>query len=160
MNGIAHFFLTYFVLSFFVYDLQKFVIPVFILSIILDIDHIPGLIRELKLSTHHWEGLNAIKNTRWVRTGVEEPIGIITIEAILATLLIYGVHHPLIPIAMFCIAFHWLVDFLTVNTAPFTPVSRHIVNLFFKTRRSKVTKEVIITLAGGILFFLAHTGYF
>ena len=95
MNWIVHICLAYFILSFIIPDTQKYLLPIALFSIILDLDHIPGMIRELFLNKKEREELikRPRKHMNLVRSAVQEPIGILTILVLLGLLYFFEVKH-------------------------------------------------------------------
>jgi len=152
MNQIAHIFLTYFILSFIIPETQKYLLPIAIFAIILDIDHVPSYIRMLFISKKTRSKMKLMNYINLFRTAIQEPIGIITIELMLLTFYLFGVKSIYIVIAMFSIVIHWMIDFLTVHTRPFDPINKKVFCLFFKTKKQRFVSEIVITGISAILF--------
>lgn len=151
MNSLAHIFFNFFILHFFV-DVTQFIWPIIIFSIILDIDHIPGLIKYLFFMKKHDKTDTKLHHfTDLFRTAVQEPIGIFIIVAILSTLSWFGVDSILLSISAACLILHWLLDFLTVHTKPFNPVSQKAHSLFIHTFKQKKWAEISLTIFFALL---------
>ncbi|HII72764.1 TPA: hypothetical protein HA265_08465 [Candidatus Woesearchaeota archaeon] len=129
MNTPAHFFFNYIILFFIIPDAEKYIIPIAIFSMVLDLDHIPGVFRWLKLTKEQRKALTHEEVSATVRTVVQEPTGILVIEVLLASIYLFGAESVLIPIAMACLPMHWLLDFLTVHTRPLAPFDNRLVHL-------------------------------
>lgn len=161
MNWIVHICLTYFILSFIIPDTQKYLLPIALFSIILDVDHIPGMIKELFLNKKERAELIRLprKHMNLVRTAVQEPVGVITILILLGLLYFFGVKHILMTIAALAILIHWVIDFLFVSTMPLKPVNRKkSVKLFFgkETLKHKIEVRIIITIISIALFLMVY----
>ena len=161
MNWIIHICLAYFVLSFIIPDTQKYLLPIALFSIVLDVDHIPGMIQELFMDKKEKAEMIRLpgRHMRLVRTAVQEPIGILTILFILGLLYFFGVRNILIIIAALAILIHWIIDFLFVTTMPFKPVNRKkSVKLFFskETLKHKIEVRIIITIISIALFLMVY----
>ena len=90
MNPLAHIFLTYFVLSFFIPETQKYLLPIAIFANILDIDHIPGII-SIAFSKKR-KKISKMKPKEYIpklRSIIQEPVGIIAIELVLLFLYLF-----------------------------------------------------------------------
>jgi hypothetical protein len=151
MNPIAHIFFTYSILSFIIPDTRKYLLPIIIFSIIIDIDHIPIYLKKIFTSR---ESIIKIPYNNTLRMPIQEPIGIIIIEMILLLLYLFGIKHIILLIASLSILIHWLIDFLTVPTCPLYPISTKEITLFYKTKKSRVKLEIILTIISVILFAL------
>lgn len=155
MNQLAHIFLTYFVLSFIIPETQKYLIPIALFSIILDIDHIPGYFKAL-FAPKKVIRMKIKELVNLFRTSLQEPITVITIELIFLILYIYGIRNIILLIAALSILIHWIIDFLTVHTRPFAPINNKIVSLFFHTKKQRIIGEIIITIISLILFLVVY----
>ena len=153
MNQLAHIFITYFALSFIIPDTQKYLVPIAIFAVILDVDHIPGYIKMLLFPK---KKMKVIDYVNLFRTTLQEPISIIVIELMLIVFYLYGIESVYLLIAAVAIALHWLIDFLTVHTRPFDPIDKRIVSLFFHTKKQRIVSEMIITIISGILFLVVY----
>lgn len=156
MNILVHFLINYSILSFFIPNIKKYIIPVAIFSIILDLDYLPSCLKFLYLSKEKKSNMQINDYVKMFRTAIQEPIGILIINLILAVLYFYSITHILLLIAMFSIIMHWFIDFLTIHTRPLYPVSKKIVCLFFKTKKQRIQSEIIITILSIILFILTN----
>lgn len=157
MNQLAHIFINYTILSFIIPQTQKYLIPIAIFSIILDIDHVPSYIKMIFISKKEKAKMKLEHYVDWFRTAIQEPIGIITIELILFIFYLYGVRNIILLIAIICIFLHWLVDFLTVHTRPLDPLNKKkIVSLFFHTTKQRIWSEIIITVVFLVVFLILY----
>jgi hypothetical protein len=146
MNFPAHIMLNYFALSFFIPEAQKYLLPIAAFSVLLDIDHLPGLFwaKEGKANVDHY------------RTWIQEPVGALAAVATLWALNIAGIGGIYSVIAAACIFLHWLVDFLTVDTKPFAPFKDNVVNLFFHTKKQRLLSQIIMTAIAAVLFLAVY----
>lgn len=158
MNTIAHIFFGYLSCVLFLGKQisNEHMLAIILFSVLIDIDHISGLIKYLKISKNKRKLLPANLLAQWFRSGLQEPIGIIFIVITLGTLWILGVHNIIIPIGIVCILTHWFVDFLTVQNKPFAPFSDAVFSLKFKTKKQRLQSEIYITLIVFILFLLVY----
>jgi hypothetical protein len=152
MNQLAHIFITYSALFFLIPNANKYLLPIAIFSIILDLDHVPSYIKVAFMKKKERKKLSTENIVDLMRTPIQEPIGIITLIVIFGLLYIFGVNNYLLFIAGACFAIHWLIDFLTVHTRPFAPLNKKIFCLFFKTKKQRITSEIVITIISGIIF--------
>ena len=157
MNTFAHIFLNYFVISLIIPNAREYLIPIIVFSTLLDLDHVQGFFKEMFMSKRKRKKLTLREHTLLVRSDVQEPIGIIIIELILGLLYVFGIRETLLAVAALSIFLHWLLDFLTVTTAPSTPVDDgKVVKLYFEKKRNKVALRVFITLVFFVLFLIAY----
>jgi hypothetical protein len=156
MNQLAHILITYSVLSIFIPGPQKYLLPIALFSIILDVDHIPGYARMLLMSKKERSRLKAEDYVSLFRTAIQEPIGVLAIELCFLILFLFGVESIILWMAAAAVGIHWLIDFLTVHTRPFNPVDNRIVCLFFKTKRQRIISEAGLTLLSLALFLISY----
>ena len=156
MNDLAHIFLTYFVLSFIIPETQKYLLPIALFAIILDFDHFPGFLKIMFISKKERQKMKIKDHVDLFRTPIQEPIGVMTIEAILLLLYLFGLRNIILLIATLCFAIHLAIDLLTVHTRPFSPANNKIVSLFFHTGKQRVRSEIIITVVSLILFLIVY----
>ena len=156
MNQLAHIFITYFILSFIIPETQKYLLPIALFAIILDFDHILGYIKMLFISKKEKNRMKLRDYINLFRTPIQEPIGIITIELIFLILYIYIGPNIYFLIASLGILIHWLIDFLTVHTRPFDPLNKHVVSLFFHSKKQRIFSEIIITIVSFVLFLIVY----
>ena len=154
MNPLAHFMITYIVLDAFIPNCFEYILPIAFFSMVLDIDHLPGFLKLFHLPKTKVAKLTVHDMVNMFRSAVQEPIGIFTIEMLLAFLYIYGVNDVLLSIASVAIFTHWLVDFFTVHTKPFVPLDDRIVCFFFKTERQRAISELVITIISTVVFLI------
>ena len=84
-------------------------------------------------------------------------IGIFILCILIYVFYLIDVVKPIIAlIAILCLVLHWTLDFLTNITLPFRPFNMKVVNLFFKTKKSWIIKEFVLTFIFAILFGLAY----
>jgi hypothetical protein len=156
MNQLAHMFITYLAFSLIIPETQKFIIPIFIFSIILDFDHIPGYIKILTMGKKEKAKLKIGDYVDIFRTDIQEPIGILTILLFLVILYLFGVRSVYLTIAGLSVLIHWLIDFLTVHTRPFSPLNKRIISVFFHTNQERKISEILITAVSLVLFLIAY----
>ena len=153
MNPVPHMVLNYVILSLVIPNVREYLVPIALFAVILDIDHIPGLIRMLFT---YWNQVEPDDST-WVwRTALQEPVGILSLEIVLLVLYLLGIRGTLMLIASVSFALHWLIDVLTVHTKPFVPVDDRTVSLFFHTRKQRVVSEVAATIISVALFAIVY----
>jgi hypothetical protein len=146
MNFPAHIMLNYFALSFFIPEAQKYLLPIAAFSVIMDLDHLPGLFNPKEGKA------NIDKYRMWI----QEPVGALAALAVLLAIYIAGIGGIYSVIAAACIVLHWLVDFLTVDTKPFAPFNNKRVNLFFYTKTQRLLSQIIITAIAAVLFLAVY----
>jgi len=154
MNTPAHFLINYVILSFFIPEIQKYIFPIVVFSMIVDLDHVPGFIKTLFMTKKEKSKLTVNDYINIFRHSTQEPIGIFLIMLTLSFLYLFGIKSELIIIAIACIFLHWLVDFLTVHTRPFAPISNKVVSLFFHTKKQRMVSEMIISCVFLLLFLI------
>ncbi|MAG08098.1 hypothetical protein CMO89_01385 [Candidatus Woesearchaeota archaeon] len=154
MNQLAHIFITYIILNLFTSEAKEYFVFIVIFSIILDIDHLPGYFRMLFLDKVERNSMKIKDYVIMFRSILQEPLGILIIEAIIGLLYLFGIRNIILVIAAASIFIHWVIDFLTVHTKPFMPFNDGIFSLFFHTKKQRIISEVIITLISGIIFFV------
>jgi membrane-bound metal-dependent hydrolase YbcI (DUF457 family) len=155
MNWVAHMLITYVVISLIVPNAEHFIIPIFIFSIIVDIDHIPGFIRLARMGSAR-KSLSPEEYSRILRTPLQEPLGIIMVLAVIFVLYLYGLDATLFIIAFIGILLHWIIDFLTIHTMPLYPFSDNMHAFFFRTKQQRLYSEIIITLASLVAFIFVY----
>lgn len=161
MNSFAHFFLNYFLLSFIISNINDFLIPIIIFSIILDLDHLIGYKKLLKIPKkvrikERWRE-HTLKETLLVRTIIQEPFGIIILSLMILAFCLLGFVKPVIAfIAISCFVLHWMLDFLTNITLPLRPVSMKAFNPLFKSDIAWEIKEFVLTFIFCVLFGLVY----
>ena len=81
MNTIAHIFFGYIacILVFGEQISNEHVLAIALFSILIDLDHIPGLIKYFKISKNKRKYLPENILAHWFRSGIQEPIGILFI---------------------------------------------------------------------------------
>ncbi len=156
MNMLAHILISYLVFSLFLPETQKFLLPIAIFAVILDLDHIPGYIKVRLMPKKKRKKLTGEDYCHLCRTIMQEPLGILVIEVIFLVFYLYGVKSPLLFIAAASLPIHWLVDFLTVHTKPLEPLSSKIVCLFFSSIKQRKISEIIISAIAAVLFLIVY----
>lgn len=154
MNPLAHICFNYVVLSIFIPEINQYIWPLVIFSTFLDLDHIPGAFRMMKMSREQIKKMTMDDHTNMFRRTWQEPLGIVIMEVVLAVLYVAGVDSTIIVIGMASILLHWFIDFVTVHTQPFKPKNKRIVALFFNTAKQRWSSEVILTAIFMIGFFM------
>ncbi|MBN2453944.1 metal-dependent hydrolase [Candidatus Woesearchaeota archaeon] len=155
MNIFAHIMINYVALSFIIPETQKYLIPIAIFSVIPDLDHLPGYVK-LRFNLRKLSKIRPEEHINHFRTAMQEPAGILIGILVLLILYLFGIDETYLIIVAICLALHWLVDFLTVDTRPLYPFSNKRVNFFFHTRKQRLVREAVITPIALILFLLAY----
>jgi hypothetical protein len=155
MNQLAHIFISYIVLNLILPNAKEYFLPIALFSCILDIDHIPSFIKYFLMPKKTRVKLSMKDHMKLFRSAIQEPIGIITIEAILGLLYLLGVKHILLIIAAVVFLLHWIVDFFTVHTRPLIPFSNLVVG-FFPEKEQRIKSEIIITVISLIIFLIVY----
>ncbi len=156
MNQLAHIFISYLVVDLIIPDAQQYLLPIILISLFMDIDHIPGYFKMFKMSKKKRKSLNMDQLNKLVRSGIQEPLGVLVMLIILGVLYLLGIRDPVVLIAAIIIPLHWLVDFLTVHTRPLLPFNNKLVVLFFDSMKQRIVSETAITTVTGILFLIAY----
>lgn len=158
MNTLAHTFIGYLscALVFGKQIANENMLAIILFSILIDIDHIPGLIKYLKTSKDKRKLLPENLLAQWFRSGIQEPIGIIFIIITLGFLWLLGIKSVIIPIGIICVLTHWIVDFLTVHNSPLAPFTNAVFVLKFKTKKERFESELWITAISLILFLIVY----
>ena len=158
MNTIAHIFFGYFacILVFGKTIANANMLPIILFSILIDIDHIPGFIKYLRISKEKRKFLPENLLAQWFRSGLQEPVGILFIIITLGLLWLLGVRSIVIPIGIVCVITHWLIDLITVHTKPLAPFSKAVFAWKFKTKKQRFISEVWITIISLIVFLLIY----
>ena len=154
MNHLAHILLTYSIISVFFEHSREYFIPIAVFSIILDIDHIPGMFMVLRMQKEKADRLRIDDFVSLMRTSLQEPIGIVTIITMFSFLYIFGLRHVLLILAGASLLLHWIIDFLTVHTRPLMPLNKKVVSLFFRTKKQRYISELVITALSVVFFIL------
>lgn len=158
MNTIAHIFFGYFacVIFFGKQIANENMLPIILFSILIDLDHIPGMIRYFKTEKSKRKYIPENVLAQWLRSGLQEPIGILFIIITLGLLWILGVKSIIIPIGIICVFTHWFVDVLTVHTKPLAPFTKAVFSWKFKTKKKRLISELWITFISLIIFLLIY----
>ena len=91
MNILGHILFTYFFASFVFPNAKEYLVPIAIFSFIIDFDHQPGFYRVFKMNKKELSKWTINEFLDMFRTEVQEPVGILTIEAIFLVLYLFGV---------------------------------------------------------------------
>lgn len=143
MNELVHACVAYLVCSALIPNANEWLVPIVIFSIIVDLDHWPGVIsilsgpaRGKKIDPHMF-------NCEVLRSAAHEIPGTILLLLLIFTLGLLGVNQTLLKIAAIGIVMHFIVDFLTCQTRPLYPFSDRKVCLFFDTYRKRIISELV-----------------
>jgi len=154
---------NYLILGFFVDDVKQYLVPIAIFSILVDLDHIPGILvlwAKRRNLIKEWKKLNLKDLMHIFRSPIQEPLGIIIITLFLATIyetqLYFGFDSLVLKIAIACILLHWLLDFLTVQNRPFAPYSEYTFSVFFKTKKARTINEFVVTSILAVCFLIVY----
>jgi hypothetical protein len=124
------------------------IIIIFIFSILIDIDHLPYLLKV---------GGGVVKKRfgSEARTRFHEVYGL-TLFSVAACVLYFFVNGQILAIALTCVLLHLAVDFLTGKSMPFYPYSKKEIFLGVTPTgyTAKIFFEVSSTMILGVLFWL------
>ena len=154
MFPLTHAFINYVILSFLIPNTEQYLIPIAFFSMVLDLDHIPGMFRYLRMTKLERKKTPLSEYAQFLRTAIQEPIGIFILLLVLGFLYLAGITSMLLIIAALCFLFHWVVDFLTVQTCPLDPFDKRAVSFLINSKRMRVISEIFIGAASIILFVL------
>jgi len=148
MNFIFHFLFNYLMIDVVLTNSWNHIILIFILSVFIDIDHVPYLIRA---------GKNVLKKRfgSESRTRFHEIYGLAFFSLLLCALYFFA-DHAIIEISAICVVMHLAIDFLTGKSAPFHPYSKNeiFLNIFPYGYKNKIIFEISSTIILGVLFWL------
>lgn len=148
MNSLFHFFFNYIIMNFLITNADTHITLIFIASTIVDLDHLPYILRERSSVLHNGFELG-------VRTIFHEFPALILILSLLLLINIW-VSEEIIMIICACLLFHYTIDFLFGETQPFKPIINEVIDLDFSPE-SRFFFELILTLiTGGITWFLIN----
>jgi len=151
MNILFHILFNYSIISlvFGVRENDIWVIAIF--SILLDIDHIPYIIK------------NSKSVIRYLHFGSEsrmsshEIVGLALFSMLFAAALLILKDRRIVQIALLCMILHYVVDFLIGKTRPLFPYAKTEVFLhFYSSRRQRFVLEGLMTIIFGGIFFLSN----
>lgn len=146
MNSLAHFLINYLILNQFM-DARKNIVLIFISSVLIDLDHIPYILKNLK--NVFKKGLNEL-----CRTPLHELIGLALVSVVLLLLSFFINKEPLI-IIWLCFFLHLVVDYMSGATRPFFPFSKFkmVSPLQKVSRLHRIVFEISVTSILLFLFF-------
>lgn len=136
MNILAHFLFNTLVISQF-FDIEGIILPIFLFSVFLDLDHIPYIAKNRRNVLKSMFNPNA-------RTRLHEFYGLFLFSAILAPLY-FLTSNIIFLIALLCIILHILLDFATGKSRPFHPYSSREF-FVIDTRQKRIIAELGLTL--------------
>jgi membrane-bound metal-dependent hydrolase YbcI (DUF457 family) len=148
MNGLFHFFLGYAVVQLSLGNAREFIILILIASVIIDLDHIPYVLRTRKGILESGFGEKS-------RSFMHELPGMLIISA-----LCLGVYFTLgaeiAQVAGLSFLLHYAADFAVGRTRPFWPFSDRVLvsPLGITDKKTRLVVEVISTIIGGAVFWL------
>jgi len=137
MNTLLHFLLAYFVVQIVLGNAFEYIIPIFIFSVILDIDHVRYVLREK----------GKIKEKRFgyeSRTRFHELYGF-TIASVLISIS-FMFDQMLAQIIGISIILHYAMDFIVGKSRPFYPFSKLDVDIKLCSDRIREVSEVLLTV--------------
>ncbi|TAL55684.1 MAG: hypothetical protein EPN86_03185 [Nanoarchaeota archaeon] len=151
MNFLFHILFNYTIVSLVFGVTQRDIWVIVLFSVILDLDHLPYIIKNLKTVIRY------LHFGSGSRTTSHELIGLTFFSIIAATALIVIRDKRIVQIAILCLILHYAIDFIIGRTRPLHPYSKTEVFLqFYKTRRQRFVLEALLTIAFGGIFFLSH----
>ncbi len=154
MNILFHILFNYTIISlvFGIDPDSAYVIPVIIFfSIILDLDHLPYIIKNFK-SVIRYLHFGSESRTR-----SHELIGLAISSLVFSFALLISPNKYLVQVALMCLILHYLVDYVIGRTRPLYPYNKTEVFLyFFKTRKTRFILEGLLTIIFGGIFFLSQ----
>lgn len=145
MNILFHFLFNYLIINALLGNAFDYIIPIFIFSIALDLDHIPYLLK-------HSRSIVKKKFGSESRTRFHELYGL-TLFSILVAALFPFFELKLIKIVALSLVLHYAIDFLIGKTRPFFPFSKKEVFLHLSPEKKyKIPFEIVLTLIVGVLW--------
>ncbi len=151
MNFLFHILFNYIIVQsvFGVQESDLWVIIIF--SIILDFDHLPYVLKNLKTVVRYLHFGSAS------RTRSHELIGLAFFSLLFCFALLLFTNRRIVQIALLCLMLHYIADFLIGRTRPLYPYTKTEVFLhFYHSRRTRFLLEAILTIAFGGIFFLVQ----
>ncbi len=149
MNTLFHFLFSYIIIELGYGNASQYLVPIFIASTILDLDHIPYFFIQNK---------NLLKNGlgERSRTFIQELLGLLLISAVILVLFFFVADKMLLKVVYVSFILHYAVDFATGKTRPFLPFSKEVLVSPFISQEplKKVLFEIIMTIIAGVLFWL------
>lgn len=146
MNILLHFLLNYFVIGATLGNAQNYIAYIAFFSVILDIDHIPYILKVKKNLVHKKFGSES-------RSRFHELYGItICSLAISASYLFLDL--ALTKVIALSLILHYAADFLLGKTRPFYPFSRKEVFLGICPEKFRVPVEITLTSILAVIFWL------
>jgi hypothetical protein len=149
MNFLFHFFFGYLLASQ-LFGIDARLVPlVLIVSALLDLDHIPYLLRKWRhvAKTGSWGSAS--------RTRFHELYGALIASVLLCIAYFFFPLQIVMTVAI-CIMAHFAVDFLIGHTRPFYPYENtEVFCNFIPNRMTRLGIEIFLTCAAGALFLAA-----
>ncbi|MBR9677937.1 MAG: hypothetical protein GOU97_01395 [Nanoarchaeota archaeon] len=149
MNFVLHFLLNFFIIDLALGCAKEYVLTILFFSIILDLDHLPYLIKE------KWRIINKKFGSK-SRTRFHELYGLALISIMVITISL--ITNPLlVKVIALSLILHLTMDFLIGKSRPFYPFSKEEINLGFLTDKNKIYFEIIATTVLGVILWLNMT---
>jgi membrane-bound metal-dependent hydrolase YbcI (DUF457 family) len=148
MNGLFHFFLSYAIIQLSWGYAREFIVLIFIASVIIDIDHIPYILKTKKKLMSEGFGEES-------RSFMHELPGVLIVTVLcLGLFLVYGV--DVARVAAISSLLHYAADFAVGRTRPFWPFSDKVLvsPLGITDKKKRIFLEVTSTIIGGVVFWL------
>ncbi len=148
MNPLFHFLFNYLVVDFAFGNAWKYVVLIFLASVLIDLTHIPYLLKVRGGVVKRRFGAEA-------RTRFHEMYGLSVFSALFCAAYIFF-DPSAVSIGAVCVILHFAIDFITGKSMPFYPYSDKVVFLHISpyTYRNKVVFEISLTIVAGVLFCL------
>lgn len=146
MNVLLHFLLSYIVIDSVFGNAFDYIVYIFIFSTIIDLDHIPYILKVKKNFLRKKFGSES-------RSRFHEFYGLILFSLGIAILSLFF-DIVLMKIITISIILHYAADFLLGKTRPFYPFSKKEVFLHICPEKYRIHFEVILTLILGVILWL------
>ncbi|MBD3261664.1 MAG: hypothetical protein GF334_08305 [Candidatus Altiarchaeales archaeon] len=148
MNLLFHFFSAYSVCYFAFGGVREHILLIFIVSIFIDLDHIPHILKARQQILG--DGFGSAS-----RTFLHELLGLSLLSAALCFLLSFSLLPAKIAeIVALSLGLHFGFDFLFGKTRPFYPFSREEISLIKVSKKQKAYLEFILTVVLGVVFWI------
>jgi len=155
MNFLAHFCFNYIIIHAFYPEVNEYMLSLFLFSIIIDADHIPGYLNKLR---------NMVGQQVYVpdrkRSWIQEPFGILILSGITLWFTLI-VKNP-IPLYIGTVTYflHFILDAFTVRISPISPFKEKVITLFFHSKTARRWADLLLTIPLLIIFLFEITSVF
>jgi hypothetical protein len=145
MNVLLHFLLNYLVINSVLGNASNYIIYILIFSIIVDIDHIPYILKVKKNLVHKKFGSES-------RSRFHELYGLTLFSLGISIFSFLDI--ILIEVIALSVVLHYATDFLLGKTRPFYPFSKKEVFLHISLERYRIPFEITLTLILSVILWL------